>query len=42
MAAGGLIVLDFGGVCDGYCADLTRTISIGPAAPGVRRVRMRW
>jgi Xaa-Pro aminopeptidase len=31
-------VLDFGGVLDGYCCDLTRTVSIGPASPQARRV----
>ncbi len=30
---GDLVVLDFGGVYDSYCVDLTRTISIGPASP---------
>lgn len=32
------VVLDFGGVLDGYCCDLTRTISVGPATPETRRV----
>jgi Xaa-Pro aminopeptidase len=31
-------VLDFGGVLDGYCSDLTRTVSIGPASPEARRL----
>jgi Xaa-Pro aminopeptidase len=29
LADGDLVVLDFGGVLDGYCCDLTRTVSIG-------------
>ena len=32
LAQGDLVVLDFGGVLDGYCCDLTRTASIGPAS----------
>ena len=31
IAEGDLVVLDFGGVYDSYCVDLTRTVSIGPA-----------
>jgi Xaa-Pro aminopeptidase len=38
LAAGDLLVLDFGGVLDGYCCDLTRTVSIGPPSHEVRRV----
>ncbi|HEY3380458.1 MAG TPA: Xaa-Pro peptidase family protein [Vicinamibacterales bacterium] len=38
LRAGDLVVLDFGGVRDGYCADLTRTVSIGPAAEEQRRI----
>ena len=38
LAAGDLVVLDFGGVLDGYCCDLTRTVSIGPPAREARRV----
>jgi Xaa-Pro aminopeptidase len=30
LTDGDLVVLDFGGVLDGYCCDLTRTVSIGP------------
>jgi len=38
LAEGDLVVLDFGGVYDSYCVDLTRTVSIGPASPRVREV----
>jgi Xaa-Pro aminopeptidase len=34
LAPGDLVVLDFGGVLDGYCCDLTRTVSLG--APSLR------
>jgi Xaa-Pro aminopeptidase len=32
------VVLDFGGVYDGYCVDLTRTLSIGPMSVDFRRL----
>jgi Xaa-Pro aminopeptidase len=32
LSSGDLVVLDFGGVLDGYCCDLTRTVAIGPAS----------
>jgi Xaa-Pro aminopeptidase len=31
-------VLDFGGVYDGYCVDLTRTVQLGPAGKELRRL----
>jgi Xaa-Pro aminopeptidase len=38
VSRGDLVVLDFGGVLDGYCCDLTRTVSIGPSSPEARRL----
>jgi Xaa-Pro aminopeptidase len=38
LAEGDLVVLDFGGVYDSYCADLTRTVSVGKASSRVREV----
>ena len=38
LAEGELVVLDFGGVYDSYCVDLTRTVSIGEASDRARRV----
>ena len=38
LTSGDLVVLDFGGVLDGYCCDLTRTVSIGPPSPEARRL----
>ena len=32
------VVLDFGGVYDGYCVDLTRTLQLGDAGPEFRRL----
>jgi Xaa-Pro aminopeptidase len=31
LESGDLVVLDFGGVLDGYCVDLTRMAAVGPA-----------
>ena len=38
LTEGDLVVLDFGGVYDSYCVDLTRTVSIGPASERTREV----
>jgi len=38
LIEGDLVVLDFGGVYDSYCVDLTRTVSVGPASGQARRV----
>ena len=38
LVEGDLVVLDFGGVWDSYCVDLTRTVSLGPASPRARQV----
>jgi Xaa-Pro aminopeptidase len=38
ITEGDLVVLDFGGVYDSYCVDLTRTVSVGPASNRVREV----
>ena len=38
LADGDLVVLDFGGVYDGYCVDLTRTVAVARADAEVRRV----
>ena len=39
VADGDSVVLDFGGVYDGYCVDLTRTLLVGAAAPALVRIR---
>jgi len=38
LSEGDLVVLDFGGVYDSYCVDLTRTVSIGAASGRARDV----
>ena len=38
LKLGDLVVLDFGGVLDGYCCDLTRMASVGTPSPEGRRL----
>jgi Xaa-Pro aminopeptidase len=38
LRAGDGVVLDFGGVYDGYCVDLTRTVELGDAGGDFRRL----
>jgi Xaa-Pro aminopeptidase len=38
LTEGDLVVLDFGGVWDSYCVDLTRTVSVGPASQRAKMV----
>lgn len=38
ITEGDLVVLDFGGVWDSYCVDLTRTVSVGTASRRAREV----
>ena len=33
-----LVVIDFGCIVDGYCSDMTRTVSVGDPGPHARRV----
>lgn len=36
LARGDMLTLDFGGILQGYCSDMTRTVFVGEAAPPVR------
>jgi Xaa-Pro aminopeptidase len=38
LTEGDLVVLDFGGVYDSYCVDLTRTVAIGPVGSREREL----
>jgi Xaa-Pro aminopeptidase len=38
LADGDGVVLDFGGIYDGYCVDLTRTLHVGPVSDAFRRL----
>ena len=38
LETGDAVVLDFGGVYDGYCVDLTRTVQLAPSTPEFRRL----
>jgi Xaa-Pro aminopeptidase len=38
LTRGDLVVLDFGGVLDGYCSDLTRTVAVGTPDAEAHRV----
>jgi Xaa-Pro aminopeptidase len=38
LSPGDLVVLDFGGILDGYCCDLTRMAAVGTPSPEARRL----
>lgn len=38
IGRGELVVCDFGCVVDGYCSDMTRTVSVGDPGPEARRI----
>ncbi|MGB2715384.1 MAG: Xaa-Pro peptidase family protein [Vicinamibacterales bacterium] len=38
LQAGDPVLLDFGGVYDGYCVDLTRTVQLAPSSDEFRRI----
>lgn len=38
LGPGDLVLLDFGGVYDGYCVDLTRTVALGEPEPWAREL----
>lgn len=38
IALGDLLLLDFGAICGGYCADITRTVVVGTASERQREV----
>ena len=38
LVGGDLVILDFGGVHEGYCVDVSRTVSVGPPTCETRRL----